>query len=192
MSVLIEEVSFLQNSSFDEMMNELVELKNHMIEKLFYSLNLNHIQIKLHRITQLPRPFIDLTYSLPNIRPQIIKLRTKLQIRKALGIHTVTLTLQQKDINFIHNSFGLPRHYGKDRYLRGIGGEIKNKLPICDELDPFTTYQYESDFRYHRIAIPYQYNTDKILKNKKKNFVNDKLIWLWADDMYADPEMDFD
>jgi len=150
--------------SIIQLIKDLIESSNIEIENRFYSLNINDIKFMLYRITQLPKSFIDLTYSLSNIRPQMMKLRLKLQS---------PVTKNKKDIRFSHtnnwfNFFGKPR-------------------PIM--------------LRY---AIPDWYNPnkmhiwcDKILKEKKikkinKNFVDDKLIWLWECNMYTEPEMDFD
>lgn len=49
-------------------------ISDSLTDDLFYSLNINDIKDELIEITKLPRSFIDLVYSLPNIRPQIVPL----------------------------------------------------------------------------------------------------------------------
>ena len=212
MSVLIEEVlSLPPNSLFSEMMNELIELKNHILEKLFYSLNLNHIQIELQRITQLPRPFIDLIYSLPNIRPQIIKLCSS---RKKLSIPPMFIYKnfpKINDIDFNRNvrlisglddfldiiKNVIPGPFEKNHCLRGTGDEMKNKWPKRNDIDFLSTINSdESDSGYKikpipwlEYSIPDRYNPYKKTKKSNQNFVDDKLIWLWESNMYTDPEM---
>jgi hypothetical protein len=52
-------------------------ISDSLIDELFYSLNINDIKDKLIEITKLSRSFVDVVYSLPNIRPQIIPLLKK-------------------------------------------------------------------------------------------------------------------
>jgi hypothetical protein len=220
MSVPIEEVSFRPTNSqlFDKLMGTFEELKNKMIAKLFYSLDLNSIKSVLNRTRQLPKPLIDLTYSLPNIRPQMMKLKYDHKMFKSLekpiplGLMFPTIQLpdpsNKKNIGFSQwcNCFGLPKPSEKDQYFRGTGNEMKTKWPICSELNlgtinPYTTNTGESDFGYSVIKeIPWlEYVRpdryyEKIFKNLKKamksnqNFIDDKLIWLWESNKYTDTE----